>query len=126
VVDIVAAEPGAYELLEQIGLFVRALGRAETGQRPPAVPVANMSEPSSRAVERLVPARFAEMCRGVGRVDIGVVFRDTLLTDQRLGQPIGMVGVVEAKTTLDAEPVVVGRPVLAFHRDDAVVLDLVG
>ena len=63
---------------------------------------------------------------GVGRVDIGVVLRDAVLADQRLGQPVGMVHIVEAEAALDAEPVVVGRPVLALDRDDVVVLDLVG
>ena len=33
VIDIVGAEAGAHELLEQIGLFVRALGGAEAGER---------------------------------------------------------------------------------------------
>ena len=33
VVDVVGAEAGAHQLLEQIGLFVRALGRAEAGER---------------------------------------------------------------------------------------------
>ena len=34
VVDVVAAEAGAHQLLEQVGLFVAALGGAEAGQRP--------------------------------------------------------------------------------------------
>ena len=38
----------------------------------------------------------------------------------------GMVHVVEAEAALDAEPVLVRRPVAALDRDDAVVLDLVG
>ena len=33
VVDVVRAEPGAQELLEEVGLFVGALGRAEPGDR---------------------------------------------------------------------------------------------
>ena len=62
----------------------------------------------------------------VGRIDIDVVLRDPLLADQRLGQPVRVVRVIEAEAALDAEPVVVGRPVLALDRDDAVVADLVG
>ena len=53
-------------------------------------------------------------------------FGDPVLADQRLGQPVRVVDVVEAEAALDAEPVVVGRPVLAVDRDDAVVLDLIG
>src|SRR5579863_4135608 len=63
---------------------------------------------------------------GVGRVDVGVVLRDAVLADHRLGQPVGMVDIIEAKPALDAEPVEVGRAVLALDRDDAVILDLVG
>ena len=63
---------------------------------------------------------------GVGRVDVGVVLGDAVLADQGLGQPVGVVDIVEAEPALDAEPVVVGRAVLALDRDDAVVLDLVG
>ena len=63
---------------------------------------------------------------GVGRVDIGIVLRDPVLADQRLGQPVGVVGIVEAEASLDAEPVVVGRAILALDRDDMVVFDLVG
>ena len=40
VVDVVGAEAGAHQLLEQIGLLVGALGRPEPGQRPAAVAVA--------------------------------------------------------------------------------------
>src|SRR5207245_3882963 len=68
----------------------------------------------------------AEMRVGIGRIDIGAVLGDAVLADQRLGQPVGVVGVVEAEAALDAEPVVIGRPVLALDRDDAVVADLVG
>src|SRR5215472_65223 len=37
-----------------------------------------------------------------------------------------MVGIVKAKASLDAEPVVVGGPVPAFNRDNVVVFNLVG
>src|SRR5262245_44111647 len=97
VVDIVAAEPGADELLEEVGLLVRALGGAEPGQRAPPIAITDASEAGSSAVERLFPAGLTEMRVGVGRVDIGVVFGDAVLADQRLGQPVGVMGVVEAK-----------------------------
>ncbi len=61
----------------------------------------------------------------VGRVDRDVVLGDAVLADQGLGQPVGVMDVVEAEAALDAQPVVVGRPVLARDRDDVVVLDLV-
>ena len=61
VIDVVGAEAGANEFLEQIGLFVRALGRAETGQPLRSVAVADFLQAGHGTVERLVPGRFAEM-----------------------------------------------------------------
>ena len=56
VIDIVGAEAGAHQLLEQIGLLVRALGRAEAGQRLDALLVADFDEALGRDIERLLPA----------------------------------------------------------------------
>ena len=69
VVDIVGAEAGAHQLLEQIGLFVRALGRAEAGERARTVAVADFLQARGGAVERLLPGRLAEMRPRVGRID---------------------------------------------------------
>jgi hypothetical protein len=60
VVDIVAAEPRAHELLEEVGLFVAALGRTEAGQRLAAVLVAYLRQFPPSQVERFLPAGFAE------------------------------------------------------------------
>ncbi len=48
------------------------------------------------------------------------------LADQRHGQTIGMMGVVEAEAALHAEAVLVRRAVTALDGDDLVVVDLVG
>ena len=125
-IDVVAAKAGAHQLLEEIGLLVRALGRAETGERPLAVPIADAPQAGGGEVERLFPRCLAEVGVGVGWVDIGIVLRDAVLADQRLGQAVGVVSVVEAEAALDAEPVVVGRAIAALDRDNMVVLNLVG
>src|SRR3954454_9631084 len=65
------------------------------------------------------------MGQRVGRVDRDIVLADPVLADQGFGQPVRVVHIVEAEPALDAEPVVVGRPVLALDRDDVVVLDLI-
>ena len=77
VIDIVGAEAGAHQLLEQIGLFVRALGRAEAGQRLDALLVADLHEALGGDIERLFPGRLAEMREGIGRIDlvVGVLLR---------------------------------------------------
>ena len=126
-IDIVGAEAGAHQLLEQIGLFVRSLGRAEAGQRLDALLVADPDQAACRDVERLLPGGFAEMRERIGRIDlvVGILLR-IRQPHQRLGQPMRMMDVVEAETAFDAEPVVVGRPVAALGVDDLLVLDLIG
>ena len=52
--------------------------------------------------------------------------RHAVLADHRLQQALRIGDVVEAEAALDAEPVLVGRAVLALDRDDLVVLDLIG
>ena len=126
-IDVVGAEAGAHQLLEQIGLFVRALGRAEAGQRIGAVAVADFLEAGGGAVERLFPGRLAEMRPRIRRIDELVRhLRHAVLADHRLQQALRIVHVVEAEAALHAKPVLVGRAVLAFDGDDLVVLDLVG
>src|SRR5207253_8024880 len=46
--------------------------------------------------------------------------------DQRLGQALRMMRVIEAEAPLDAEPFVVGRSIAALDSHDAVVLDVIG
>ena len=72
VVDIVGVEAGADQLLEQEGLLVAALGRAEAGQGVAAVAVADGGQAAGGDLERLVPAGLAEMRPGVARVDAGI------------------------------------------------------
>src|SRR6185312_13318658 len=52
--------------------------------------------------------------------------RHAVLADHRLQEALWIVHVVEAEAALDAEPVLVGRAVLAGDGDDLVVLDLIG
>ena len=85
VIDVVGAETGAHEFLEQIGLLVRALGRAETGKTLRTVAVADFLQARRGAVERLVPGRLAEMRPRIGRVDELVRdLRHAVLADHRL------------------------------------------
>ncbi len=126
VIDIVGAETGTHQLLEQIGLFVGALGRTETGQRLDALLVTDLDEALGRDVERLFPRRFAEMRERIGRVDliVGVLLR-IRQPHQRFGQAMRMMNVVEAEAALDAKPIVIGRAVTAFGVNHLLVLDLV-
>ena len=69
VVHIVGVEPGPDQLLEEVGLLVGALGRAEAGDRPrPAVGV-DLGEPPGDQVQRLLPGRLPEVRQHFGVID---------------------------------------------------------
>src|SRR5688572_27586006 len=94
-VDIVVGEARAHQFLEQIGFFVRAFGGAESGERTIAIALADAPQARGGAIERLFPARFAEMAPWIGRIDIIIrPLADAVLADQRLGQPLRMMDVV--------------------------------
>src|SRR6185312_14498905 len=64
---------------------------------------------------------------GIGRIDLIVgVLRNVRQSHQRLGQAVGMMDVVEAEATLDAEAIMVRRSVAALGIDQLLVLDLIG
>ena len=126
VVHVVRAEAGAHQLLEQVGLFVRAFGRAEPGQRLRAVRFLDGAQAARGAVQRLLPGGLAEVGPGVGRVHLVVrVLGHALQPDQRRGEPVRVLDVVGAEAAFDAQAVVVRRAVAAFGVDDLVPLDLV-
>ena len=126
VVDVVVAEPLADQLLEEIRLLVRALGAAEPGHGRAAVRAAQPVEPARRGVQRLVPARLAEVGQRVRRIDVQPLGRRVVAADQRACQPVRMRHVVEAEASLDAEPALVRRAVHPVDPGDPPVLDLVG
>ncbi len=126
-IDIVGAEAGAHQLLEEIGLLVGALGGAEAGERFAAMLVADALQARCGAVERLFPAGAAEMRPGIGRIDLVMrVLGDALLADERMHQAMRVMHVVEAEAALDAEPVLVRGPVAAIDIKKLIVLDLIG
>ncbi len=126
-VDVVGAEAGADQLLEQVRLFIRTLGGAEAGQRVGAVAVADCLEARSGTIERLFPGGLAEVRPRIRRIDELVRhLRHAVLADHRLQQALRIGDVIEAEAALHAEPVGIRRAVLADDGDDLVVLDLVG
>ncbi len=124
VIDVVGLEAQPHQLLEQIGFLVGALGRAEAGQRLAAVFGAGLHQAGGGALHRLFPGRLAEHGQGIDPAQVSVAGLGSIVpADQRLGQPLGRHGVVEAEATLHAQPVLVGEAVTAVDLDDAVVLD---
>ena len=114
-INVVGAEAHPDKLLEQIGFFIGALGRAQTGQSLGAVFVADTSKPGSRDLERLLPACLAEMGRRVTRIEARqIVLADAVLANQRLGQTVRMVDIVEPEPAFDTQPTVIGRAVAPF------------
>ena len=126
VIHVVGAEPLADQLLDEVRLLVRALRRPEAGERGAAVAVADRGEPARRAIERLLPARLAEVGEGVRGVDLAVGgLRCVVAPDEGGGETMGMGHVVEAEPPLHAQAVVVGGTVAALHRGDDLGPDLV-
>jgi hypothetical protein len=120
VVDVVGAEDGADHLLEEVVVLVRALGRAEPSQRAGPVPPFDLHEATRRQVQGLIPGGFAET---LARIGIALrPFRVLGLAYERHGQPVRVVGVVEAVAPLDAQPAVVGRPIAPGDAGDDVAL----
>ncbi len=67
-VDVVGAEAGAHQLLEEVGLLVRALGGAETREREPVF-VADLLQAGGSEVEGFFPARFTKRFLPVRWID---------------------------------------------------------
>ena len=121
-VDVVGAKSGAHQFLHQIGFFVRPLGGAEPGEALGAVFGANPADSVGGPIERFFPGRFAEMRERVGRVDVLMgILADTVLADQRHGQPMGVMHVVEAKAALYAKSVAIRRAFLAVDEEQLAV-----
>ena len=126
-VDVIRPEACAYQLLEQVGLFVGALGGAEARKRLGAVIVPDFDEPLGCHIQRFFPSGFAEVRPRIGWIDLVIgVLGPVRQPDQRFCQAVRMMNVVEAETPLDAEAVVVGGTVAPFGIDDLIILDLVG
>src|SRR2546426_4795150 len=107
VVNVVGAEAGAHQLLEQISLFVGPLCRAEARQGV-AIFLPDALQPLGRSRQGFLPRGLAENLAPVARIDYEVGrFFDPFFSDQRLRQPVRMVRIVEAVAPLDAEAVVV-------------------
>src|SRR6266849_826877 len=103
VIDIVGAEAGAHQLLEQISLLVRAFGRAETRERAGAVLVANMLQSRGSTLQRLLPRSGPKVRPGIARIDgIVDVLRHAVPADHRLGEPLRIVDVVEPEPAFHA------------------------
>jgi hypothetical protein len=125
VVHVVGDEALAQQLLEQVGLLVGALGRAEAGQSGAAVALQHPLQARGGNVQGLVPAGLPEVARGVFGVELQVrALGRPVHADQRLGQAFRAVHVVEAEAALDAEPVAVGRTVPAVHIEDLLVFHM--
>ena len=69
VVDVVGVEAGPDQLLEEVGLLVGALRRAEPGDRGRAALGVDLGQPPGDQVERLLPGGLAEVRQHLVVVD---------------------------------------------------------
>ena len=129
VVDVVGAEAGAHELLEQVRLLVRCPwpSRSPRARFGPCVSRI-CAQRAAGERQRLVPAspRGTPAADSAGSIVKSADFGMPGLPDQRLRQPLRMRDVVEAEAALDAQPLVVRRAVAALDVHDLVVVDVVG
>src|SRR5690606_3627494 len=115
------------KLLEKISLFVGTLGGTETGQRLLAMLVANPAQTTACELKCLFPRCLAEHVHDVVRVHREVTALGCIGTpDQRLGQTMGVMGVIETVTALHAQALLVRRAIAPFHEENLVILDVVG
>ena len=124
VIHIVVSERLANQFLEQIRFLVRAFRRTEAGDRAAAAIMLDPVEPGRRNPDRLLPRRLSKVRRGVGGIDVQILFQ-TFPSDERLGQAVRMADIVEPEPALDAQPLLVCRAVAAVDELDAPFLDLV-
>ena len=119
VIDIVVLEGLPDQLLEQVGFLVRTFGGAEAR---------NLSAPAFHAigsrVQSFVPCGLAEMRGQVAGIDVQALCRRVVAADQRFGQAVFVVDIVEPKAAFHAETVLVGGAVNAIDPYNLVVLDL--
>ena len=146
VVDVVGAEARADQLLEEVGLLVRALGRAESGDGAGAALGVDPGEPLGGERQRLLPARLAEVgedlvvvnepaglvpaaaplaldVAGQRALRVGV-----LAADQGRGQALRRAGVVPAVAALHAQAPLRARLLAPVGERDRVALavDVIG
>src|SRR3954454_8595195 len=139
VVDVVRAEARADELLEEVGLLVGALRRAEAGDRGGTVRVVDRLQAARGDVERLLPRGLAEVGEDLVVVDeaarllllVGLtadVVRQRALgvarlaADQRRRQALRRGGVVPAVAALHAQPGLVAGLLAALGEGDRLAL----
>src|SRR4051794_29371323 len=145
VVDVVRREARADQLLEEVGLLVGALRRAEAGDRRGAVLVVDFLEAARGEVERLLPRGLAEVGEDLVVVDeaarllllVGLaahVVRQRALRvarlapDERRRQALRRRGVVPAVAALHAQPALVAGLLAPVGERDrlALVVDVEG
>ena len=125
VVDVITAETGAHQFLEQVGFFVGTLGGTKTRQCLAAQPVADIAQAAGGFFQCFFPGRFAENAGIIRRVDIRrYCFGGIVAADQWFGQALAVMYIVEAITALDAQTVAVGGTVAAFDIENTIVLDV--
>src|SRR5690606_20413209 len=107
-VDVVVAETGTHQLLDEEGLLVGAARRRDAAHRTPSVLRLDPAELGGRMADRLVPAHLAP---GVG----------DLLADHRVEDAVAVGGIAPGESALDARMAAIGLAVLPRHHADHLV-----
>ena len=109
-VDVIRADHGAGELLEQIRFFIRTSRRVQESERIRAVLVADLAHPRSDEAERLVPGNLVEF---------------TILSEEWARQSVRRTGDFVHVPAPHADPALIcGVRYAGIDPQDAVVLSL--
>jgi hypothetical protein len=130
VIDVVGAEHGSNQFLKQIIIFVRALCRAKPGQGRAPELLFDLCVGLRRQIEGFIPRRFperlarvVEMAETVGRLWIELGF-----ANQRCGETVAVMWVIEAIASFDTQPAMVHRTFSPgdLHDRIAAFIDAIG
>src|SRR5919108_5254180 len=125
-VHVVGAKTGAHQLLEQISLFVTALGATKACQGLGSMLIPDLAQAACGAIHRLLPSGLAEIPVDLlGKDDIHGLGRP-LAPDEGFGQAVFVMDIVKSIPALDTQATMVGRTIAAIDIEDGSVLDVEG
>src|SRR6202012_2173868 len=102
---------------------VGAFSGAETSERPLAIGIPDLPKSPRRHVQCFFPSGFPEnFLPVIGIHDEILALRKARLTDQRLGEAMLVLDVIEPVAPFDAQTVRVRGSILSLHIEDFVVL----
>ena len=112
--------------MEQVGFFIGTLRGTKARDAFSFFLRLYLVEACGGAFQRLVPCGFAEVRQDVSGIDVQPFGRRVLAADERFGQSVWVINVVESEPSFYAETLFIGRAVCALNVFDLIIFDLKG